>query len=280
MIFNNSKYLLLAMALVLGGCSSLPSLPSFSSDEAETKTTVNERLDETDVADGDVAIEPTLPVFTPAELEEQALAQKVLGLMGTMNAFKLDKEQQTKLNSSQSQNVKNAMESFSNGEFDKALVELQVLIDDPDFIAAPNTSVWVLRGDIHRVKGDKKKAIIDYQQALELAESNYQAHNRLGLIYRDQGNFDLAKVHYSKAIDAWPGNAASYRNRGILFDLYLGEKLAAVEDYKIYKALIDFQIKSVETPARSLVRQQKLAGQWILDIKRQIKVLEREKANG
>ena len=113
-----------------------------------------------------------------------------------------------------------------------------------------------------------------------LAGANYQAHNRLGSIYRSQGKFDLAKNHYSRAIDAWPGNSASYRNRGILFDLYLGEKSAALEDYKIYKALLDLQIQSVETPAKSLVKEQKLARQWILDMERQVKVLEREKVNG
>ncbi len=282
MILNNSRFLLLATAIVLGGCSSLPSLPSFSSDEGETINAASESNTEVDAAnssDGAV-IEPTAPALTPKELEEQALAQKALGLMGTMNAFKLDKEKQKKLNSSQLRSVQNAMNSLMSSQPEKALAELQVVIDDPDFIAAPNTAVWVLRGDIHRAKAESDKAIADYLQAIVLAGANYQAHNRLGSIYRSQGKFDLAKNHYSRAIDAWPGNSASYRNRGILFDLYLGEKSAALEDYKIYKALLDLQIQSVETPAKSLVKEQKLARQWILDMERQVKVLEREKVNG
>lgn len=273
MILNNSKFLLLAIAIVLGGCSSLPSLPSFSNDDAETTNAASNSTNE-------AAIEPDAPALTPKELEELALAQKALGLMGTINAFKLDKDKQKKLNSSQLRSVQNAMNSLSSSKPEKALAELQVVIDDPDFIAAPNTSVWVLRGDIHRAQAENDKAITDYQQALAMAASNYQAHNRIGFVYRDQGKFDLAKEHYSNAIDAWPGNSASYRNRGILLDLYLGEKSAALEDYKIYKALLDLQISSVETAVKTLIKEQKLAGQWILDIQRQIKALEREKANG
>ena len=145
MILNNSRFLLLATAIVLGGCSSLPSLPSFSSDEGETINAASESNTEVDAAnssDGAV-IEPTAPALTPKELEEQALAQKALGLMGTMNAFKLDKEKQKKLNSSQLRSVQNAMNSLMSSQPEKALAELQVVIDDPDFIAAPNTSVWV-----------------------------------------------------------------------------------------------------------------------------------------
>ncbi len=176
--------------------------------------------------------------------------------------------------------MQSAVNQLANGEPDQALVAVQRVIDDPDFIASPNTAVWVLRGDVYRAKGQNEKAILDYNTALKLVSSNYQAHNRLGIIYRDAGEFDLAQAHYTQAIDAWPGNADSYRNRGILYDLYVGDKTAALADYKIYKALLDFQIQSVEAAPKSLVKEQKLTSQWILDIERQIKTLEREQTNG
>jgi tetratricopeptide (TPR) repeat protein len=218
--------------------------------------------------------------LTPEQIEEQALAAKAQSLMGTLNAFKLEKTTQTKLNSSQARDVQDALNELANEAPDKALVAVQRVINDPDFIAAPNSAVWVLRGDIHRAKNENQQAIEDYQTALSIIASNYQAHNRLGLAYRNEGEFDLAKQHYTNAIEAWPGNADSYRNRGILLDLYVGDKAAALEDYKIYKALLDFQIQSVEAPPKSLVKEQKLARQWILDIERQIKALQREQANG
>lgn len=290
MILNNIKLRFLALLVVLSatlsGCSSMPTSPVFSSSEDEkiradeTSPDVNVQSEKSEVnTDGLKALTPPVQL-TPEELEEQALAAKAQALMGTMNAFKLDKEKQGKLNLDQLRDVQNAINLLANGEPDQALLAVQRVIDDPEFIASPNTAVWVLRGDVYRVKGQNVEAIADYEMALKLVGSNYQAHNRLGLIYRDAGKFDLAKAHYTQAIDAWPGNADSYRNRGILHDLYVGDKAAALDDYKIYKALLDFQIESVEAAPKSLVKEQKLASQWILDIKRQIKTLEREKANG
>ena len=290
MILNNTKLRLLAVMVVLSvslsGCSSMPTFPVFSSGEDE-KTQTNEASPSVTVQSEEGGVEteglegatPPVPL-TAEELEEQALAAKARALMGTMNAFKLDKVNQAKLNSGQLRDVQNAINQLANGEPDQALVAVQRVLDDPDFIASPNTAVWVLRGDVYSAKEQNEKAIIDYESALKLVGSNYHAHNRLGLIYRNAGKFDLAKAHYTQAIDAWPGNADSYRNRGILYDLYVGDKAAALEDYKIYKALLDFQIQSVEAAPKSLVKEQKLTSQWILDIERQIKTLEREQANG
>jgi len=265
----------------------MPTFPVFSSEEDE-KTQTDETSPSVTVqsaeneADTETlgALTPPPVELTPEELEEQALAAKARALMGTMNAFKLDKEKQAKLNSEQLRDVQRAMTELANGEPDQALAAVQRVINGSDFIASPNTAVWVLRGDVYRAKEQNKAAIADYETALKLVGTNYQAHNRLGLIYRDAGEFDLAKEHYTQAIDAWPGNADSYRNRGILYDLYIGDKAAALDDYKVYKALLDFQIQSVEEAPKSLVKEQKLTSQWILDIERQIKTLEREQTNG
>lgn len=291
MTLTNIKIRLLAVVVVLSisvsGCSSMPTFPVFSNGEDE-KTQANEtspnvtgQSEESGVeTEGLEALTPPPIILTPEEIEEQALAAKAKALMGTVNAFKLDKDNQAKLNSDQLRDVQSAMNQLANGELEQALVAVQQVIDDPDFIASPNTAVWVLRGDVYRARGQNKKAMGDYETALKLVGSNYQAHNRLGLIYRDAGKFDLAKAHYTQAINAWPGNADSYRNRGILYDLYIGNKTAALDDYKIYKALLDVLIQSVEAAPKSLVKEQKLTSQWILDIERQIKTLEREQANG
>jgi tetratricopeptide (TPR) repeat protein len=292
MILNKATLRLLvlvfAFSTILSGCSSLPSLPGFSGPDAEstqhaeTASGHTEKADEASLsgdADAVDAVQIALE-STPEEREEQALALQARGLMGTVNAFKLDKQNQANLNSSQLRRVQSAINQLANGEPDKALVEVQRVIDDPDFKASPNTAVWVLRGDILLAKEENEKAIIDYQTALKLVASNYQAHNRLGAIYRDAGKFDLAKAHYNQAIDAWPGNANSYRNRGILNDLYVGDKIAALADYKIYKALLDLQIQRIVSPVKSLRKEQKLTSLWIMDIQRQIEVLQREQTNG
>jgi hypothetical protein len=65
----------------------------------------------------------------------------------------------------------------------------------------------------------------------------------------------------------------------------MGDKQAALADYEIYKALLDLKVESVsaslaegEKPPKSLMREQRLAGQWITDISRQIKAIERQAA--
>jgi tetratricopeptide (TPR) repeat protein len=292
MILNNARIPILALALAISvtmsGCSSMPSFPSLPGPDnkpeqspASTPTKATQSDDTAANADGhNIAATPAPVELTPEQLEEQALAMKARELMGTLNAFKLDKLNQQKLSSSQLRDIQSAINHLANSEPDEALVALQRVVDDADFIASPNTAVWVLRGDIYRAKDDTEKARGDYKAALALVASNYQAHNRLGIIYRDEGKFDLAEAHYAQAINAWPGNADSYRNRGILFDLYVGDKVAALADYKVYKALLDLQVQSVTSPAKSLLREQKLTSQWILDIQRQIFILQREQANG
>lgn len=292
MILNSGKLrifaLIAAFLVTVSGCSSMRSLPSFSGPDTkpgpspENPANKTAQSDETSVnADADrVAAMPAPIELTPEQLEEQAFAMKARGLIGTLNAFKLDKQNQQKLNFSQLGDVQSGINKLAIGKTDEALVAVQRVIDDADFIASPNTLVWVLRGDIYRAKGKVEKAVADYKAALKLVASNYQAHNRLAFIYRDAGNFDLAEAHYEQAINAWPGNADSYRNRGILYDLYVGDKLAAIADYKIYKALLDIQLQSGVSPDKSLLKEQKLIGQWILDIQRQIFILQREQVNG
>jgi tetratricopeptide (TPR) repeat protein len=290
MILNSGKLRILALvatfSVTLSGCSSMPSLPSFSgADTKPAKSPENTsnnaaQSDETNVNADGVAVMLAPIELSPEQLQEQALAMEARGLIGTLNAFKLAKQNQQKLNSSQLGNVQSGINNLASGKTDKALVAVQRVIDDADFMASPNTAVWVLRGDIYRAKDQIEEAVGDYQVALKLVASNYQAHNRLAFIYRDAGKFDLAEAHYSQAINAWPGNADSYRNRGILYDLYVGDKPAALADYLLYKALLDIQLQSVASPAKSLLKEQKLISQWILDIRRQISILQREQANG
>ncbi|MBF7074547.1 tetratricopeptide repeat protein [Glaciecola sp. MH2013] len=268
---------LIAASFLLGACSSLPSLPSFSGDdnpEAESAEVAGDALSN-EQGEGAEAV-----VLSPEEQEQQALLLKANELLASVNAFELDKQAQKPLSSAQMSMVQNAMNALANANIDGAKTAIQRVIDDPDFIASPHSSVWVLRGDIHRSEKDTEQAINDYKAAIAIAANNYQAHNRLAQLYRNAGDFVVAKQHYDEALQAWPGNAATYRNRGILFDLYIGDKKSALADYQLYKAFLDIELSAVEAPSKSLLREQRLAGQWITDIKRQIKAIEREKANG
>jgi len=57
----------------------------------------------------------------------------------------------------------------------------------------------------------------------------------------ERRQFDLAKAHYMQANKCFAGHADSYRNRGILYALYIGDKgCKQLADYKIIQALLDF----------------------------------------
>ena len=49
----------------------------------------------------------------------------------------------------------------------------------------------------------------------------------------------------------------AYLNRGILYDLYLGEKSLALNDYELYQALSNDESRQLKG--------------WIIDLQRQIK---------
>jgi tetratricopeptide (TPR) repeat protein len=61
--------------------------------------------------------------------------------------------------------------------------------------------------------------------------------NRLGIDYRNKGQFDKAREAYERAIALDPSYAAAILNLGILQDLYLGDAQAALSLYQRYLAL-------------------------------------------
>jgi tetratricopeptide (TPR) repeat protein len=142
---------------------------------------------------------------------------------------------------------------------------------------------WVQLGDIAKERAQHaltiqqreqllKKAAAQYHQALSINSHNYHGHNRLATVYRQQGRFDLALVHYQKAIDSWPAFATAYKNRGILYDLYIGDKAKALNNYQHYQALIsaNANAESNVTQNKEYVKQQRQVKGWIADLTRQI----------
>jgi tetratricopeptide (TPR) repeat protein len=96
--------------------------------------------------------------------------------------------------------------------------------------------------------------------AISANSFNYLAHNELALVLRQQGQFQQALSHYELALKSWPAFAQGYLNRGILYDLYMGRKSLALDDYELYQAL-------------SNDNSRQLKG-WIIDLQRQIKSAE------
>jgi tetratricopeptide (TPR) repeat protein len=83
------------------------------------------------------------------------------------------------------------------------------------------------------------------------------AHNHLGILQRQKGQFENALKRYQRAIDIDQDYAAAHLNLGILFDIYLQDLNKALLQYEKYQALITEEDAQV-------------AG-WIVDIQRRIK---------
>jgi tetratricopeptide (TPR) repeat protein len=110
----------------------------------------------------------------------------------------------------------------------------------------------------------QKQALSYLEKALSLKPDNHFAHNRLAALLRQQGKFKQAEEHYARAIASWPAFAEAYLNKGILYDLYLGDKQQALDHYQLYQTLVD-------TPDR------RVKG-WIADLNRQIHAAQQEAA--
>lgn len=127
------------------------------------------------------------------------------------------------------------------------------------------SGVWLQLALINKQQSAKDSAVsegslterIGYlNKAISANQHNYYAHNELAQALRQQGQFQQALTHYQLAIKSWPAFAEAYLNRGILYDLYLGEKQLALLDYQLYQALSEQESRQVKG--------------WIIDLQRQI----------
>jgi tetratricopeptide (TPR) repeat protein len=107
-----------------------------------------------------------------------------------------------------------------------------------------------------------ERQIAYLNNALKANPDNYVAHNKLAVLLRKQGEFTVALRHYDLALSSWPAFPEARLNRGILNDLYLGNKAAALEDYQLYQALLT-------EPSRQLKG-------WIIDIERQLQTQQQQ----
>lgn len=233
-----SSFVWAGMALMLAGCANLP-FPENSQESPEISAT------------------ETVEPLTPLQL-------KVLDLKAQPNLYT---QQYAQSNQALSPLLKKqftqAMAYKAEGELDQAEALLKHLSESQPQLSG----VWLQLGSIALLKSSKlknaaKNTSLDKSEtyltnAITANELNFKAHNLLGQVYRNQGQFTQALHHYDKAIEIWPAFPEAYMNRGILNDLYLGDKSLALDDYTLYQALLDEPSRQVKG--------------WIADLKRQIK---------
>jgi lipoprotein NlpI len=92
------------------------------------------------------------------------------------------------------------------------------------------------------------------KKAIDLNPATASAHHQLGILYREQGDFESALGAYGKSLQLDAGYALAHRNIGILYDLYLGQPALALEHYKKYLELAAEPDPSVD--------------RWLVDLER------------
>ena len=96
-----------------------------------------------------------------------------------------------------------------------------------------------------------------FKQAIARDSKDAVAHNHLGILQRQRGQFEDALDRYQRAIEIDSDYASAHLNLGILFDIYLQDLGQALRQYQKYQALTSEEDSQV-------------AG-WIVDIQRRLK---------
>ncbi len=135
--------------------------------------------------------------------------------------------------------VAKALGDIQNERYVAAQNTLKILFRNESKIPS---NVYVLAGDIELALENKEQALRHYQQALNNNKHNAKAANRLAKHMREQGNFKRAYTIYSQAMLSQPSHLESYRNRAVLNDLYLNNKVQALADYQAYDALLKYKL--------------------------------------
>jgi tetratricopeptide (TPR) repeat protein len=103
---------------------------------------------------------------------------------------------------------------------------------DAQLGATPNTSRGHQeRGEILWQAGRKEEAMAEYRTAIQLNESNADAHASLGAALADRSDMPGAISEYDKALSTEPDNARALFNRGVALSLE-GRIDEAVESYR------------------------------------------------
>lgn len=232
MVFTNlqPRYGVIALfTLIIFGCATPP--PS-SDTELQTR---HQREP--------VATEPVV-IDEQQQLTErqQLLAKPNLYLASVVEVTPYVKEQ-----------MQQALVAKQQGDVAQAQALLLAIAEQNPQLSAPKVHL----GDIAMHNAQLELALTYYQQAIAINQHNYYALNRVGVIYRKLGRFSDAKASYQAAINSWPAFAPAYLNLGILLDIYLGEKAAALASYQTHQALDEN-------------KNQQVAG-WIADLSAQIR---------
>jgi tetratricopeptide (TPR) repeat protein len=131
--------------------------------------------------------------------------------------FSVTMTQASQLDGLSNSSLSQGIDSFMNGDFDKAIQGFKKTIAlSPQSDNAANAFIYMAQAYIKQQKGEE--AIKTYQNAIKLFPSRDDFHVKLGDIYMIQNQFSDAEKEYKQAVNISPTTPL---NRYSLGDLYL-----------------------------------------------------------
>ena len=238
--------------ILLAGCQSMPTTEPIGEKNSLPKLSTKQQL----------AAEAALDIAIPASEELVSEGQKMHVSVNQLLSAK------TIIAPAASASFKLAKQHIENKEYAQAQQLLHTLTTSHVSLSGP----WLKLGDVATLQEQYSEAQSFYQKAIAVNGNNYFARNRLAALYRKQGDFSAAKKQYQAAIVNWPGFIVAHQNLGILLDLYIGDKEAALNEYQIAQELYQLRDKAIDKQLKG----------WIADLTRQVARMKRqqEASNG
>lgn len=126
-----------------------------------------------------------------------------------------------------------ALELLKSNQWQGAEAALLASVKDYPRDAGPQTNLGIVYARTDR----KAEARTAFQRAVQVNGRNTVAHNWLGVLARQDGDYAAAERAYRQALAANPSSADAQLNLAILYDQYLKRPAEALAAYRRYQAL-------------------------------------------
>jgi len=132
------------------------------------------------------------------------------------------------------QRFQEALALMKARKFPEAQAAFIALSRDYPTFSGPLTDLGILYAQNHQ----RELAVASLTRAVNANPDNAIAHNWLGTLHREAGDFVHAEQSYRKAISVRPNYAQAHLNLAILYDVALHRPREALVSYRDYQRLV------------------------------------------
>ncbi len=143
-----------------------------------------------------------------------------------------------------------ALSSMNEGDIENAKEQFKSMTEMYPTLSGPYLNLALLYSNENNVDIAEEF----FQKAIKENSNNVYALNQYGIFLREQGRFDESEARYLQALSVWPQFAEAKRNLAILYDLYLGELVLALQQYNEYQGIISEPDQEVMRWQRDITR--------------------------